>query len=82
VRVVFGWLDIHHPCEGFHKLQLRVGLPDRFVSWESMRDIVKDVRAAVGLPADEPYRIYLAGLSKQTSMEEPQSGFVSYSGGA
>lgn len=80
VRVVLGWLDIHHPCEGFHRLQLRVGLPDRYVSWESMRGVVLDVLAALHLPADEPYHISLTGLSQQTSMEEPQSGYVSYSG--
>jgi hypothetical protein len=81
VFVVIGWLDVHHPCEGFHRLQLRVGLPDRYASWESMRDLVPQVKAALGLPADGSYYVSLVGLSQQTSMEEPQSGFVSYSGG-
>jgi hypothetical protein len=78
---IIGWLDVHHPCEGFHRLQLRVGLPDRYVCWESMRDMVPQVKAALGLPADESYHISLVGLSRQTSTEEPQSGFVSYNGG-
>lgn len=77
VFVVLGWLDAHHPCDGFHPLQLRVGLPDRYVCWESMRDLVPQVKAALGLPADEPYHVLLAGLSQQTSTEVPQSGFVS-----
>jgi hypothetical protein len=77
VFAILGWLDAHHPCEGIHRLQLRVGLPDRYVSWESMRDLVPQVKAALGLPADEPYHVLLAGLSEQTSTEEPQSGFVS-----
>jgi hypothetical protein len=77
VFVVIGWLDVHHPCDGFHVLRLRVGLPDRYVSWESMRDVVPQVVASLGLPADLPYRVELAGLSQQTSTEEPQSGFVS-----
>lgn len=81
VFVVIGWLDVHHPCDGFHRLQLRVGLPDRYVCWESMRDLVPQVIAALGLSADESYHVHLAGLSQQTSMEWPQSGFVSYSGG-
>jgi LPXTG-motif cell wall-anchored protein len=78
---ILGWLDAHHPCDGHHNLQLRVGLPDRYVSWESMRDLVPQVIAALGLPADEPYHVHLAGLSRQASTEWPQSGFVSYSGG-
>jgi len=79
VRVVLGWLDAYHPCEGHHRLQLRVGLPDRYVSWESLRDLVPQVVAALGFPADEPYHVLLAGLSQQMSTEEPQSEFVSTS---
>jgi hypothetical protein len=78
---IIGWLDIHHPCEGSHRLQLRVGLPDRYVSWESMRDLVPQVLAALGLQADESYHVHLAGLSKETSTEWPQSGFVDASRG-
>jgi hypothetical protein len=77
IRVMIGWLDVHHPCEGNHRLQLRVGLPDRYVCWESMRELVPQVKAALGLPADEPYHVLLVGLSQQISTEEPQSGFVS-----
>lgn len=77
VFIVIGWLDVHHPCDGSHPLRLRVGLPDRYVSWESIRDLVPQVVAALGLPAGVPYHVDLAGLSQQTSTEGPQSGFVS-----
>jgi hypothetical protein len=73
---VIGWLDAHHPCGGPHRLQLRVGLPDRYACWESMRDLVPQVKAALGLPAAESYHISLVGLSQQTSTEEPPSEFV------
>jgi hypothetical protein len=42
-----------------------------------MRGLVPAVVAALELPADVPYHVHLAGVSRQTSMEEPQSGFVS-----
>ncbi len=77
VFVVIGWLDAHHPCAGPHALRLRVGLPDRYVSWESMRDLIPQVVAALELPADVPYHVDLAGLSQQTCTENPQSEFVS-----
>jgi hypothetical protein len=77
VFTVVGWLDAHHPCEGLHRLWLRVGLPDRYTGGESMRDLVPQVKAALGLPVDEPYHVSLVGLTRQTSMEEPPSGFVS-----
>jgi hypothetical protein len=77
VFTVVGWLDIHHPCEGFHRLQLRVGLPDRYVCWESMRDLVPQVITALEMPPDESYHVNLAGLSRGISMEDPQSCIVS-----
>jgi hypothetical protein len=81
VFFVFGWLDAHHPCDGYHRLQLRVGLPERYVSWESMRDLVPQVLAALGLPADESYHVSLNGVSQATATEWPQAVFYSYSGG-
>src|SRR5438874_12344603 len=60
--IVDGWLDIHYPCIGVHRLQIRVGLPDRYVSWESMRDLVPQVIAALNLPTDVSYRVFLEGL--------------------
>ena len=79
VFLVLGWLDVHHPCDGVHSLRLRVGLPDRYVSWESMRDLVPQVVSALGLPADVPYHVDLAGLSQQTFTEEPWNDFASTS---
>jgi hypothetical protein len=75
--VVVGWLDVHHPCEGQHRLRLRAGLSDRYVSWESMRDIVQRIIAVLELPADESYHIELAGLSHQTVMWAPNVTFDS-----
>lgn len=77
VFVVLGWIDVHHPCDGFHPLRVRVGLPDRYVSWESMRDLMPQLIAALGLPENVPYHIDLVGLSQQTCTEKPQSTFAS-----
>jgi hypothetical protein len=73
--LVIGWLDAHHPSDPYNQLQLRVGLPDRYVSWESMRDLVPQVTKALQLPPDVPYHIQLSGLSRQPSTEEPQTEF-------
>jgi len=77
VFVVIGWLDVHHPCDGFYPLRLRIGLPDRYVCWESMRDLVPQVVASMRLPRDVPYQVHLIGMSQQTCTEHPQSAFVS-----
>ena len=75
--VVIGWLDAHHPSEPYNRLRLRVGLPDRYLSWESMRDLVPQVVAALQLPADVPYQVHMSGLSRQTFMEDPPTVFYS-----
>ncbi len=70
VFVVLGWLDAHHPCDGFHLLQLRVGLPDRYVCWESMRDLVPQVKARqLVLPPDEPYLRCAAGRAVAADLD-------------
>jgi hypothetical protein len=74
---VIGWLDIHHPCDGPHRLRLRVGLPDRYACGESMRDLVPQVIAALGLPPDESYHVHVAGVSQETWTEWPPSAFYS-----
>ena len=74
---ILGWLDAHHPCDGFHHLHLRIGPPNRYVSWGSIRDIVPHVREVLGLPADVSYCVELAGLSRQVRTEEPQTEFGS-----
>ena len=75
--VVIGWLDIHHPCEGYQRLRLRVGLPERYANWEAMRDIVQQVIAILELPADESYHIELASPSLRTSTCWPSGTFDS-----
>ncbi|EMI21581.1 hypothetical protein RMSM_01491 [Rhodopirellula maiorica SM1] len=74
---VFGWIDVHYPCEGSHPLQVRMGLPDDRVSWETMRDTIAELRNYFDIPDDAGYQIYLTGLTAQTSMEHPITGFVS-----
>lgn len=77
VFTVSGWIDVHHPCHGRHRLLLRVGLPDRYACWESMRELVAQVKAVFGLPDDESYHVYIAGLSQQICREEPVYEFQS-----
>lgn len=73
---VVGWLDVHYPCEGFHKLQIRCSLPDSYVRYESMRDLVFQLCEILCLPVHTPYKIHLQAHGLGTSMEDPQGGFV------
>jgi|JI9StandDraft_1071089.scaffolds.fasta_scaffold03561_2 hypothetical protein len=72
-----GTLDVHYPCENFHKLRLRVSLPVRYLQSEHMREIACTVVATLGLPADVTYRIDMVANSDWISMQEPWLEFES-----
>lgn len=74
---VVGWLDAHFPCTGFHKLFVRCSLPDEYIGFESMRDLIPSVISALELPDSVSYKIDLASSVSATSMEHPQQGFCS-----
>src|SRR5688572_25100506 len=50
-----GWIDLHYPCEGHIKLQIRISLPSEYHAGEKLRAIVTAVIAATGVPADGTY---------------------------
>ncbi|HEV3080805.1 MAG TPA: hypothetical protein VGY66_13535 [Gemmataceae bacterium] len=65
---VIGCVDVHHPCEGHIKAQLRVLLPARYHSWEQMRELVERVLSALGIPADETYEASFVSADQQTGI--------------
>lgn len=73
---VFGWVDVHYPCQGFHKLLIRCSLPGNYSAFESMREMVVNVCDLFALPSNVPYKIHLQTDGVETSMEHPQQGFV------
>lgn len=53
---VKGWIDVHHPCDGHYKAQLRVSLPVEYHQLETMTEIVRTVFEALDIPADETFQ--------------------------
>lgn len=58
-----GWVDLHYPCDGHIKLQLRISLPSEYHTADSFRAVVAAVIAAAGVPADETYDAVLFGAA-------------------
>lgn len=73
---VCGWLDAHYPCHGFHKLLVRCSLPNDYVRFESMRNLIRCVTAALGLPPNVSYQIHIESSINAMTMEHPQEDFV------
>lgn len=72
---VIGWLDAHYPCRGFHKLMIRCSLPRSYVNCKSMRALVACTVAALKLPANVSYEVFLESKERSTYLEHPQSKF-------
>lgn len=70
IFTVLGWVDIHHPCEGHIKAQLRVCLPEKYLEWEPMRDLVHQLFDLLRIPADETYEADFVAASKQVGIEQ------------
>jgi hypothetical protein len=70
VFTAVGTLDVHHPCEGHMKAHVRVVLPEKYHTWEQMREAVQQVFAALSIPSDETYEADFVSPSRQTGIEQ------------
>ena len=70
VFTVIGWLDVHHPCQGHIKAQVRVCLPDRYHEWQRMGELVREVFEHLGILPDETYEAHFVASSRQTRIEQ------------
>lgn len=73
---VFGWLDVHYPCHQFHKLMIRCVLPDDYIHFDSICDLVVCVKTALKLPDHVSWSISAHSSSNSLSMDHPQNTFI------
>lgn len=73
---VCGWLDAHYPCRQFHKLKIRSALPDEYIHFEGVHELVACVKRALQLPDHVSWSVAVYSVSTSLSMEHPQSGFI------
>ena len=50
-----GWIDLHYPCDGHIKVQVRISLPSEYHADDKFRAIVTAIFAAVSVPVDETW---------------------------
>ena len=50
-----GWVDVHYPCEGHIKAQIRGALPDGFLEGSKVRQFVTDLLRHLRIKEDETY---------------------------
>jgi hypothetical protein len=66
---VVGRVDVHHPCEGHIKAQLRTVLPSDYQQFERMRDFVAILFRALAIPPDETFEAHFVSAEQQTLYE-------------
>jgi len=76
VRIQHGWLDVHFPCDGMHKLIVRGSLPGNQISHETALKIFQQVCLVFDLPTETAHRIQLQSIGYGVNVEQPAS-FVS-----
>lgn len=69
-RIWFGWLDVHFTAVGRVKIQIRIGVHEKYERYktrENLEEIVQSVFNAFGIAADETHEIRLI-VEKQILM--------------
>jgi len=69
-HIVFGALQVHHPCAGHIQAQLYVQLPRRYADPQLLRQAVEAVFRELGIPADETYEIHYADAADGVEMSQ------------
>ncbi len=74
-----GWIDVHYPCAGHIKVQIRVCLPQEYHDEsEKMRTIANAVLNNLALPEDETYELHAFVGSETKELAQPinREGFT------
>lgn len=65
-----GWIDLHHPCVGHIKTQIRISLPTEYHTPEKFEAIVAAIFAAAEIPTDETYEALVFAESSPMLMAQ------------
>ncbi len=65
-----GWIDVHHPCEGHIKTQLRIRIPAPYHVFEQMKLIIDLTLGALAIPLDETYEAVFISGDRETGIEQ------------
>jgi hypothetical protein len=77
---VVGWLDVHHPCNGPIKTQVRIQIPVEYHSFDRMKPMVETIFKALDIPLDETYESTVLHSDKSTGIHQPtdRNGAAAY----
>ena len=65
-----GWIDVHHPCDGHIKTQLRIRITEKYLVFDQMKSIIQLTFDALGIPADETFEAHFIAGGQEMFIEE------------
>jgi hypothetical protein len=68
--IVFGALQVHHPCTGHIRAQLYVQLPRRYADPQLLRQLCQATLRELGIPADETYELHYSDAAHRLEMSQ------------
>jgi hypothetical protein len=67
---VIGGIDVHHPCDGHIKTQIRMRIPAEYHYVDRMKALLKSVFELLAIPPDETYEAVFFSTDKIISIEQ------------
>jgi hypothetical protein len=66
-----GWLDIHYPCDGHTRAEIRGMVPEELLKPEALRSLVTETFRWLEISANEAWELRLCSPQKQVGMSNP-----------
>lgn len=75
-----GWIDVHHPCDGLIKAQIRVQINDDYLTLDKMKAVIESIFDALRIPSDETYEAEFFRASAIVQIGQPLSrdGYIAW----
>ena len=64
-----GWIDVHHPCSGDIKLQIRGALPEDWLESSKLNTVISALRRELEIPEDERFEAIFFKPTKNIGVE-------------
>lgn len=65
-----GWIDVHYPCDGHIKTQIRVHIPKEYHEPDKMKAMIQAILVLAGIPEDETWETAFIDASNVTVMAQ------------
>jgi hypothetical protein len=64
-----GWIDVHYPCQGHIKVQIRGALPEDWLESSKLNSVISAVRRELDIPEDETFEAIFFKPTKNIGVE-------------